>query len=285
MLFDKFSDSRIRVSPVKKLILAAGAVFALATGSASAADMAVKARPAPTPVEVWNWTGFYIGINGGYGWNQSQDVAVSGSNVIVVSQPGTVPFFVPGLEPKGGLIGGTVGWNYQVGRGLFGIETDFDWADIKDARFVDLPPVGPCCRTSASQNIDFFGTVRGRAGFLASNQLLLFVTGGLAYAEVKTNANINEFFNQPVIGRQFIASSDEIRYGWTVGAGAEWKFTRNWSVKGEYLYYHLGGHTITGFQTNPVLATQFATYNFATRGSIARAGLNYQFGGPVVAKY
>jgi outer membrane immunogenic protein len=271
---------------MKKIALAAAALSMFA-GAASAADMAVKARPAPVPVAVWNWTGFYVGINGGYGWNDGYDVPVSGSNVIVISQPATVPFFVPGLKPEGGLIGGTAGWNYQFGRGLVGIEADFDWADIRDGRNVDLPAVGTCCRTSANQKIDFFGTVRGRLGFLATDQLLLFATGGLAYANVQTNANVNEFFNGPVLGRQFIASTSDIRYGWTVGAGAEWKFARNWSVKGEYLYYDLGSYTVTGPQTNPVLATEFATYGFRARGSIARAGLNYQFnwGGPVVAKY
>src|SRR5262249_59962112 len=113
----------------------------------------------------------------------------------------------------------------------------FDWADINDARRVDLPLVGPAVRTSASQNIDFFGTVRGRLGFLATDQLLLFATGGLAYANVKNNANINEFFNGPVLGRQFIASSDEIRYGWTVGGGAESQFAPHLSAKRAYLWH------------------------------------------------
>ncbi|WOH63081.1 porin family protein [Bradyrhizobium sp. BWA-3-5] len=268
---------------MKKLAITATALV-LGTASASAADLA--ARPytkAPVPVAaVYNWTGFYIGVNGGYAWNDSQDVAVSGSPLITAAQPLTVPFAVRGLKPEGGLAGGTVGYNWQFGRGLVGIEADFDWADIRDSRFIDLPAAGPTVRTSASQNIDFFGTVRGRLGGLATDQLLLFVTGGLAYANVKSNANVDEFFG---IGRQFRASADEIRYGWTVGAGAEWKFAPNWSIKGEYLYYDLGSHTIRGNQTNPVNGVDFATYSFNTRGSIARAGINYQFSGPVVARY
>ena len=268
---------------VKKVMLTAVAVSVLTGGAASAADMAVKARPAPV-VAVYNWTGFYIGINGGYGWNDTQDVGVTGSNLITAAQPGTVPFRVP-LRPEGGLVGGTVGYNWQFGRGVAGIEADFDWADIKDARRVDLPLVGPSVRTSASQKIDFFGTVRGRVGALLTDQFLLFVTGGLAYANVKSDANVNEFFSAPVLGRQFIASADELRYGWTVGAGAEWKFASNWSLKGEYLYYDLGGYTIRGNQSNPANGIDFATYSFSTRGSIARGGINYQFGGPIVAKY
>ncbi len=264
-----------------RFALLSGVVGLAAIGSASAADMAVKARPAA--VSVYNWTGFYVGVNGGYGWNDSQDVGVTGSTLIRTAQPLTVPFSIP-LKPEGGLVGGTVGYNWQFGRGVAGIEADFDWADIKDSRFVDLPVVGTNVRTSASQKIDFFGTIRGRLGGLVTDQLLLFATGGLAYANVKSNANVNEFFNAPVLGRQFIATADEIRYGWTVGAGAEWKFAPNWSLKGEYLYYDLGGYTIRGNQTNPVGA-EFALYSFSTRGSIARGGINYQFGGPVVAKY
>jgi outer membrane immunogenic protein len=268
--------------PVKKVIFAAAASMLMA-GVASAADMAVKARPAPV-VAVYNWTGFYIGINGGYGWNDSQDVGVTGSPLITAAQPLTVPFRVP-LRPEGGLIGGTVGYNWQFGRGVAGIEADFDWADIKASRLVDLPVGGPTVRTSASQKIDFFGTVRGRVGGLLTDQFLLFATGGLAYANVKSDANINEFFNAPGVGRQFIASTDQLRYGWTVGAGAEWKFAPNWSLKGEYLYYDLGGYTIRGNQSNPVNGIDFATYSFSTRGNIARGGINYQFGGPTVAKY
>jgi outer membrane immunogenic protein len=266
---------------MKQLFLGTVALTVLAT-AASAADMAPSYAKAPMAAPIYNWTGFYIGVNGGYGWNDSQDVAISGSPLITISQPGTVPVALRGLKPEGGLAGGTVGYNWQFGRGVVGLEADFDWADIRDSRFIDLPAVGPAVRTSASQKIDFFGTVRGRLGGLATDQLLLFVTGGLAYANVKSDANIDEFFG---IGRQFRASADEIRYGWTIGAGAEWKFTPNWSLKGEYLYYDLGGHTIRGNQTNPVNGVDFATYHFNTRGSIARAGINYQFSGPVVAKY
>jgi outer membrane immunogenic protein len=266
---------------LKKLALITTAVTLLFTGAASAADLA--ARPytkAPAPIAaVYSWTGFYIGVNGGYGWNDSQDVAVSGSPLITAAQvAGTVPLALRGLKPEGGLAGGTVGYNWQFGRGVAGIEADFDWADISDSRFFDAPGV----RTSASQTIDFFGTVRGRLGGLATDQLLLFVTGGLAYANVKSDANIDEFAGA---GRQFRATADELRYGWTVGAGAEWKFAPNWSLKGEYLYYDLGNYTIRGNQTNPVNGIDFATYRFSTRGSIARAGINYQFGGPVVARY
>jgi outer membrane immunogenic protein len=254
-------------------------------GTASAADMAVKARPAIAVDPSYNWTGFYIGLNAGYGWNDDRNVAISGSPLITGAQPNFIPFAL-GLRPEGWLAGGTIGYNYQFGgRGVVGIEADFAWADIEDSNFIDLPPGAvPPLRTSVSEKIDFFGTVRGRLG-MTFDRLLVYGTGGLAYANVKQFGNVDEFF--PGFGRQFIANSSDLRYGWTVGGGAEWAVSKNWSVKAEYLYYDLGANTITGAQTNPVSATQFATYSFSTRGSIARGGLNYKFdwAGPVVARH
>lgn len=260
---------------MKKAVFASLALCAC-SGAATAADLAVKAKPIAVNPAI-NWSGFYIGVNGGYGWNDSQDVAVSGTPLIVVSQPGTIPFAVTGLKSEGFLVGGTVGWNYQFGRGVAGIEADFDYADIKSSRNVDLPVIGANVRTSASEKIDFFGTLRGRVGGLLTDNFLLYATGGLAYANVQHDGNVNEFFNAPGTGRQFTASSSDLRFGWTVGAGAEWAFTRNWSLKGEYLYYDLGHQTVTGRQSNPVNNVDLATYSFTTRGNIGRVGLNYKF--------
>jgi outer membrane immunogenic protein len=272
---------------VKKLALALAAL-AMGAVSASAADMAVKAR-APVIDPAYNWSGFYIGVNAGYGWNDGQDIAVSGSPLIVVSQPAVVPFRIPGLKSDGWLVGGQIGWNYQVGRVVWGIEADFQGADIKDSRNIDLPVGFANVRTSATQKIDFFGTVRGRVGLTATDRLLVYATGGLAYANVEDTGNVSEFFNSPVLGRQFRGSASDIRYGWTVGGGLEWAFAKNWSVKGEYLYYDLGSRpTLVGPQSNPANGVDFASYaGFHTRGSIARAGLNYKFdwAGPTAARY
>ena len=273
---------------MKKFSLASLALATLIAGPAVAADMAVKARPMVVDPS-YNWTGFYVGLNAGYGWNDNRDVAISGSPLIIAAQPpvGTTVPQVIGLSPKGFIGGGQIGYNYQFGgRGVVGVEADFAWADIKDSHFIDLPAGAPNVRTSVSEKIDFFGTVRGRLG-VTFDRFLVYGTGGFAYANVQQNGNINEFFNRPVIGRQFIASSSDLRYGWTVGGGAEWAFSKNWSVKAEYLYYDLGSHTIRGPQSNPVNGVDFATYSFATRGNIVRGGLNYKFdwAGPVVARY
>lgn len=256
---------------VKKLVTVAAAIASFGfVNSANAADMPVKA---PVAVASTNWTGFYIGANAGWSWLKNDDVGIGGSALILAAQPVTVPFSV-GIKPTGFLGGIQAGYNYQFApQWLAGIEADIDAANIRASADVGLPAGGPLVVTSASEKIKWFGTVRGRLGWLPSQNLLLFGTGGLAYGDVAYTANINE-----IGGRQFNASSDRTKAGWTLGAGAEWAFMRNWSVKAEYLYFDLGSTTITGPQTNPVLATQFATYAFKTRGSIARVGVNFRFG-------
>ena len=268
---------------VKNLISAIPALVAAGfVGSACAADMPVKAPlQAPAAVAAAGWTGFYVGANAGWSWLDSADVGVGGSSTITVSQtaaPPTVPFSV-GLRPDGFLGGVQIGYNYQFApQWLMSVEADFDFANAKDSISVGLPAgFPPSVATSAGENIRWFGTLRGRLGWLANPNLLLYGTGGLAYGQVEYSANIDEFPTLPA-GRLFAASSSPTKVGWTIGAGFEWAFAHNWSVKAEYLYFDLGSETITGPQTNPVDPTQFATYSFNTRGSIARAGINMRFG-------
>jgi len=268
---------------VKKLIPAIGALVAVGfMGSAYAADMPVKApMQPPAAVGAADWTGFYVGANAGWSWLDSADAGIGGSSIITISQtavPPTVPFAV-GLRPDGFLGGVQIGYNYQFApQWLMGVEADFDFANVKDSNTVGLPAgIPPTVATSASENIKWFGTFRGRLGWLANPNLLLFGTGGLAYGRVDYSGNIVEFPGLAP-GRMFAASSSPTKVGWTVGAGAEWMFAKKWSVKAEYLYFDLGSETLTGPQTNPVDPTQFATYSFNTRGSIARVGINFLIG-------
>jgi outer membrane immunogenic protein len=246
---------------------------------ANAADMPVKAPTYNPPMAVGNWTGFYIGANAGWSWLSKSDAAIGGSSIVLISQPVTVPFSV-GLQPDGFLGGFQFGYNYQFApQWLVGIEADLDFADIKDSGNIGLPPGGiPAVTTSASERIKSLGTLRGRFGFLPNPALLLYGTAGLAIGQVDYSGNIVEFPTAVPTGRVFAASSSPTKAGWTIGGGIEWAFARNWSAKVEYLHYDLGSETITGAQTNPVDPTQFATYSFNTRGSIARAGINVRFG-------
>ncbi|MCA0399573.1 MAG: porin family protein [Proteobacteria bacterium] len=213
---------------------AKAAIFGLlATGAAQAADLGTRKPAAPVVpmMAAYNWTGFYVGVQGGYGWGSNKH-----SNGAVTS--GTI-------NNKGGLVGATIGYNYQLSNGLvLGAEADYAWSSLKGS--TDLNCVAPGCRT----DIRSFGTVRGRLGY-AIDRFMPYITGGLAMGDVKGSAGA-------VTGSSF-------RAGWTIGAGAEAAITRNITVKGEYLYYDLGKYTYG------------AGINTTTKGHIVRAGLNYKF--------
>ena len=221
--------------------------------TAYAADL-YRAPPAPpvsyvAPVIPANtWTGFYAGINGGYGWSGDGNT---------ITYPGGVDQSAR-AQPQGGFGGGQIGYNYQTGSFVFGVETDFQGAGISD-RVTGLTANG--FDFSSKENIDWFGTVRGRLGFAFGNALF-YGTGGFAYGNVNQRA---------IYGGDLFASSTT-QTGYAVGGGVEYKFTPAWSLKAEYQYINLGSEALTdnlGNATNP-LDTNFQT---------ARVGLNYHFGG------
>jgi outer membrane immunogenic protein len=258
--------------------------LSLMAGGAVAADMPVKAMKAPAPVAVWNWTGFYVGANGGYGWD-NEGVGYTFDNFFfgLAAGLGNVPTS-QSLSSSGALAGGQVGYNYQVGAGVIGVEADFDWADIKGtARFFDIP-TGVQFLTTADRKINSIGTARARAGFLPSNQLLLYVTGGFAWGDTRLTITQTPLFGCGNIPGCLTATSSGWSTGWTVGAGAEWMFAQNWSFKAEYLYVDLGSRsaTVTSVFGGP---GNFYTGTTSFREHTVRAGINYHFGGPVVAKY
>jgi outer membrane immunogenic protein len=231
---------------MKKVLLASACLFALAA-PASAADLA--ARPytkAPVAVaSVYNWTGFYLGIVGGGSWEASS------------GDP----------KMKGGFVGGTAGYNWQTGNVVFGIEADGAWADVSASATgpVAVPGFGVVSTTFSSKT-DAMGTVRGRIGY-AVNQVLFYGTGGYAWIDNKLSIS--------ALG--VTVSDSKWHSGWTVGAGVEAFFAPQWSVKGEYLYRSLGSETY--FSNLGGLPS--GTLNFHT----VQVGVNYHFGGPIVAKY
>jgi opacity protein-like surface antigen len=259
-------------------------------GVATAADMAVKAPPRalPPPPAVYNWTGWYVGLNagGGFGRTGASETGLPAINAVL----GNVANGDYGLnhDLTGWLAGAQIGYNWQVNNWVIGVEADIDGADISGSGTVNGLAVAQrngvganvANFVTASEKFDYFGTVRLRSGFLVTPAFLLYGTGGLAYADVKTNGQFHYFGPE-----DYFASGSHVRAGWTVGAGGEYKFTANWSIKGEYLYYDLGNISDTsgfGVPLNPPFQSQF---NYNVRGSIARVGINYQWGGPLVAKY
>jgi opacity protein-like surface antigen len=222
-----------------------------------AADLPPR-MPPPLLPPLPAWTGFYFGINAGGGWARAQsDFSVLGGQVF-----GTA---VNSLE--GGLGGGQIGYNWQNGPFVAGVEADFQGAGLKGT--LNAPcPVGFCAGLGASftQKMPWFGTVRGRVA-LATDAWLIYVTGGYAYARFDAEASAS------AVGAAAVISRNETRDGWTVGGGIEAALTRNFSAKVEYLYLDFGTSNITW--TIPGLPT----LNDASKihANVVRAGVNYRF--------
>jgi outer membrane immunogenic protein len=241
---------------MRKVSAFAGISLLLA-GPAFAADLAVKAPvyKAPPPAPVYNWTGFYFGANGGYGWSPYSNQLADPTN--------TFPF--GGLAPKGGFGGGQIGanWQWPTTQIVLGIEADIQGGRIGDSS--TWTPF-PGTSTTSTSEIDSFGTVRGRLGY-AFDRLLVYGTGGFAYGHV----NNSEVFTN---GIAYNVSNEST--GWVAGAGIEWAFAPRWSLKSEYQYIQLG-------KNDPVspLSGPFSSFPGTTLHNDAfstfRVGVNYKF--------
>ncbi|HEY2248673.1 MAG TPA: outer membrane protein [Bradyrhizobium sp.] len=262
-------------------------------GSASAADMAVKARPM-APVPVWNWTGFYIGGNVGGVWNDTRDDVFPTGCFLFNPACGGGPPNNPlrsdsvRLNGSGFTGGGQAGYNWQNGRFVGGFEADINYNGINDGSFISRPVAAPLVGTfihAETDKLQWFGTVRGRAGFTVTPSFLVYATGGLAFGQVKSASAVAFTATTDV----YAGTLDDTRFGWTVGGGGEWMIAPKWSIKAEYLFIDLGTAGYTQVCITAV-CTAFApppTYHtdLRVREHVARVGLNYHFGGPVVAKY
>jgi outer membrane immunogenic protein len=290
----------------------AGAAFSIAaSGLAFAADMAVKAPP-PAPAPVPTWTGFYGGIEFGGGWND-ESVGYSANDLVSAAiLNGAAPFV--GNQPlassyripQSGLVGGfEAGYNWQAGSNwLLGVEADFTFSGMSgQANGPTSIFGGPVTQTTnANQSTDWYGTVRGRAGWLGTPNLLLFGTGGFAYGRVAESANyvltgpaaffpVSLGIGPPPVPPPdflcttsgvpcFVGSSSAMRTGWTTGGGAEWLLDQHWSAKIEYQFVDLGTETVR-VTALAVAAPGFAPASFNVafhdRFNVVRLGLNYHF--------
>ena len=241
-------------------------------------------------VAVYNWTGFYIGGNIGYGWGQNTNPSIS--FVDPAPPVGFDLYFAaggnvfPNLKPAGMIGGGQIGYNWQMNQFVLGAVADFQAADIHASATVAVDPPGglvPSLQT-LSQRLDFLGTVRGKAGF-ALNNVMLYGTGGLAYGRVKSSMT---FDVTPGVAILFNGTSSEWRTGWAAGVGGEYG-VGPWSFGLEYLHYDLGRSSVTAIGVPPTpaaFAGSSLTATQRTAGDIVRATINYRFGaGAVVARY
>ncbi|MCW2079620.1 UNVERIFIED_ORG: outer membrane immunogenic protein [Bradyrhizobium japonicum] len=293
-----------------RTLLAAAATAMLLAPSAFAADLAVPhvyAKAPPMAVDPgYNWSGFYAGINVGYGWGRSAttaDFIDSRAGALLSSSAGT-------FDRNGVSGGGQIGYNWQREMVFVGFEADFQGSGQKgsiaalcagapaglqdgvctpghrgDNTFDPALPVA----FNLTQKLDWFGTVRGRLGVAVTPRVLLYGTGGLAYGRISTSGSVSAINVGGFPGADggtftpVAASfgSSTMKVGWSAGAGVEGAFADNWSARLEYLYVDLG--TVSGSLATPVIALSGAPlvvgYRSHVTDNILRLGLNYRFSG------
>jgi len=240
--------------------------------SAMAADLPRKAPPVTPvqPVQAVSWTGLYAGVHGGYSWGRWE------GDLTFDPGGGPIEVFDPSrrtIDGHGWLAGGQIGFNYQLNAFVFGLEADASWTNLKGSGSFNTAPGD--FNWLIDSRLDWFGTVRGRAG-VAVNNFLFYATGGVAFGQSKANLLVTNII--PCCLVTATASAKESHVGWTAGAGVEWMFSRNWSVKAEYLYvdlgtadYHFTGTTFVGTPHTTDSFLGDLTFN------VVRAGVNYRF--------
>ncbi len=259
---------------MKKLLIAGAALATLIGTPALAADLALKASPlAPAPV--YTWTGFYVGLNGGYSLARdpfNQSLSLDG----FFFQDSSIDSRV---SPQGGVFGGQVGYNYQAGHAVFGVEGDFQWSGARDTAGCGIEcvnsPDTPFTQTlgSIEQQIKWFGTARGRVGY-ADNGWLFYITGGGAWGRIDTTQAASE--SAPGIGILLADSNttSTIKGGWVFGGGTEVRIAGPWSAKFEYFYMDLGNVTPVPLALGNFVNGVTLSSNSSVHDHIVRVGVN-----------
>ena len=263
---------------MKKFLLATVGLVALGMAApASAADLAARpyTKAPPMVAAIYDWSGFYIGANGGWGsshkcWD-------------ITNFPGAtvVPTFREGChDATGGAVGGQIGYRWQSAGWVFGLEAQGDWADLKGSNVSGFIPAW-----TNNSKIEAFGLFTGQVGY-AWNNVLWYVKGGAAVTDDKFRGTVT------TTGVLF-DSVNETRWGGVVGTGLEFGFAPNWSVAVEYDHLFMGTHshsfTSTGVLGAAIIPVGgvFRTDSIRQDVDLITARINYRFnlGGPVVAKY
>jgi outer membrane immunogenic protein len=217
-----------------KFLFVAGAGLLALAGAAAAADLppAGTYYKPPAFVPAYTWSGFYLGINGGggLGWSNWDTAG--------------------GFHTSGGLVGGTIGYNYQINRVVVGGEGDIDWSGIRGSTTTLGCPAG--CTASDS----WLATVRARLGY-AADRFMPYVTGGGAFGNINAST-------------PGLAGGSATNAGWTIGAGLEFAIAGNWTAKAEYLFVDLG-------KFNCGISCGAPSDNVSFNANLIRGGINYRF--------
>jgi outer membrane immunogenic protein len=250
---------------MKKLLLGTVGLLAL-SGSAMAADLPARTYKAPPPIiaPIYDWTGFYIGANGG--WAESR-------NCWGVVPVGGVVIGDGCADRSGGVVGGQVGYRWQASQFVFGLEAQGDWADLTGSRVSTINPA-----FAIGTRTNGIGLFTGQIGY-AWNATLLYLKGGAAVTD--NSAFINTF-----PGGVGVVSASSTRWGGTVGVGLEYGFSPNWTAGIEYDHLFMGDANNTFSVVNPLLAG--AANRISQDVDMVTARISFKFGGygvPVAARY
>jgi outer membrane immunogenic protein len=251
---------------MKKFLLATVGVVALGFAApASAADLAARPytkAPPPMVAAYYDWSGFYLGVNGGWGSSRNCWDAVTLPGVLVSEGC---------HDATGGVAGGQIGYRWQAGGWVFGLEAQGDWADLRGSNTSLAFPA-----TNIRTRVDAFGLFTGQVGY-AWNNVLLYVKGGGAVTDSRYDIST-------VVGNVLLANTgDQTRWGGTVGAGVEFAFAPNWSAGVEYDHIFTQDKTIN-FVTPPT-GVFFGAERIRQDVDLVTVRVNYRWGGPVIAKY
>jgi outer membrane immunogenic protein len=264
------------------IVLSAVSVIALVS-SALAADIypgGASYKDTPVLLPAATWTGFYLGVNGGFGgfdslkFRDDTFVTATGANLSRVTGKTNI---------AGGFGGGQLGYNLQSGGFVYGFETDIQGSGIRGHGGAfqlvanPAPPPALIGRSAAAKvDIDYFGTVRGRVGY-SFGGTLLYATGGFAYGGVNSTFAFEDTVG--AIGDNGRVSHNKTATGWVAGAGVEYKIAPNWSLKGEYQFIDLGSESVTGPLILPVGSSLRGSEKNIELNTV-RVGVNYYFNTP-----
>jgi outer membrane immunogenic protein len=291
---------------MKRVLLATASLFAIGS-VAMAADLPTAKGPPPAPiafVPAFTWTGFYVGLNAGYSWNNNdltygfQTFDWWTGNDIWTGYPRSAD-----VNSDGFTGGAQAGYNYQFGAFVVGEEADIQYVDgQKTWNYANSGTFGPgplvpgplvgedyTLALTAKSGIDWLGTLRARVGY-AADRFLIYATGGLAFGNSDSSATIlgtttGAAGGAAGSGRTYFAnwngSDSDTSVGYAIGGGVEYAFTDNWTVKAEYLYYNLGSNTYQplGYwnEGDGNISNRVPSIKSEIDGSLLRLGVNYKF--------
>ncbi len=255
---------------MKKFLLGTVGLLALGVAApATAADMAARpyTKAPPMVAAIYDWTGFYVGINGGWGSSRKTWDAYTAGGVLIGSEGSH--------DATGGTVGGQIGYRWQASQWVFGLEAQGNWADFHGRNVSRIAP-----GFVNDTRVDAFGLFTGQVG-VAFNNALLYVRGGAAVT--------SDRYRNYVTGTSILAAntSDDTRWGAVVGVGLEYGFAPNWSlgINYDHMFMQDRTYTFTNNGVAGVAGTLFANDRIRQDVDLVTARINYRWGGPVVAKY